>query len=158
MSYYLTYEGRKIFVTDGENLILKVDQTSPWVGKSRYKFFINEVLFLECSYSSTLFSRLIKVEYKNFNKHIEFEKVGKRILLNYEHNYYDVVKKFKMFGKMNPLFKLFKNSIVSGEAFLLKKISFGGGTMFRIDFYSDDESNLFQVILFILKDQQSLIS
>ncbi len=160
MTYYLNYISKKIFVSNGENIILEVEQNSNWFGKSFYKFYANGVFILECSYSSSLFSTSIKIEFKNIRESIEFEKIDGKICLKYKEDYFNVKKTtslLKLIKISNPAFKLLKNGIEVGRVFLLKRIAFGGGWLYKIEFDSEDDSTLFQVIFFILKDQQSVV-
>ena len=54
------------------------------------------------------------------------------------------------------MFKFLKNNIKVGDIFSLKKVSFGGGILFKVDFIIEEESNIYQIISFIVLDQQSL--
>lgn len=158
LSYYLSYYSSTVVVRDeANNNILKVVQNSKWFAKSIYKFYVRDNLILKCSYSSSLFSKSIKIEYSGFDEIIEFKRVNKKYFLHYQQNYYSV-KKVNLFAKSKPMFKILKNDVEVGEVFCLKRVFFGGGLLYRIDFYIEDNANLFQIILFILQDQQSLIA
>ena len=159
MSYYLTYLPKKILVSEGEKLLLEVIRGFNWKGRLFYKFYHGGTIIMECSYYTSLFFSEIKLEKKYISDLVDFKKVEKKIVMDYNHDYYNIKRKFgnKIFAVMkNPIFKLLKNNVETGEVSNLKKISMGGGSQYRIDFYYEDKSNLYQVIFFILKNHSSL--
>ena len=154
MSYFITfYESHQIVVTDGEKVVLKITHRYYWLkGKIFFKVYIDDIFVLEFYITRFILSLSMGVIYKNISKILEFEKISKKYFLNYENNYYNYKRNFAF---KNPIYKFLKNGTEVGEIHVLKKISVGAGLLFRIDFYEDNESNLFQIMFFIANDVES---
>lgn len=158
MSYYLRYENKDTYVSNEGEVILKVIFKGSWLGpKAFYKVYKKDTLILVSSYYSFLFTKRIIIEENNTNEILQFEKRDQKFVLNYKNDIYFYKKSsFQAIIKGLPIFNLFKNGKEIGNISLLKKFSVGGGTLFKIDFKEEDASNIYQMVLFIVTEQQSL--
>lgn len=159
MSYYLRYQNKITYVRNEQEEILKIVYSGSWLGATViYKVYRKGTLILVCSYYSFLFTKKITVVENHTNENIQFKKRGKRFILICNNDIYSYRKIILLpIKKSLPVFNFFKNDKETAGIYFLKWISFGGGELIRIDFNEEEETNIYQIILYIITDQQSLM-
>ncbi len=158
MSYYLRYENKDTYVSNEGEVILKVIFKGSWLGpKAFYKVYKKDSLIFVSSYYSFLFTKRIIIEENYTNEILQFEKKGKSFVLNYKNDLY-FYKRAPLLAiiKGSSIFNLFKNGNEIGNISALKKISVGGGTLFKVDFKEEDASNIYSIVSYIVTEQESL--
>ena len=158
MPYRIKYDVKTITVNDGENEVIRIERRFTFWGKYFFKVYHKGVFILECSYTSSIFSIHLKILEKNVAEVVEFKKMKGKYVMNYEGDFYSVVKNFRWIFVRNPVYKLYKDEIETGEVFYLKKIAIGPGLVYRIDFHEEDRSNLFFFFFFVLRSMDWLLS
>ena len=157
MSYEITYDTNEITVINNNKVVLKAELRSSFWGKKFYKFYIDNVFILECSWNQAILHNKLQIESKNISEAIDFQRKMFKYSLNYEGNSYCAKKRsiLKIFSN-DPLYKLFKNEVETGEVFSLKKFYLGSGSglLYKIDFHMETKDTLFQIISFIMEDEQ----
>jgi hypothetical protein len=158
MAYYIKYDVKTIVINDGEKEVIRIESRFTFLGKYFFRIYHKGVFILECSYTSSIFSIHLKIIENNVDEVIEFKKMQGKYVMNYEGDFYSVVKNFRGVFVRNPVYKLFKNDTETGEVFYLQKIAIGPGLLYKIDFHEEDKSNLFQLMFFVLRSMNWLLS
>jgi hypothetical protein len=147
MEYEIIENSDSIKVSLEGREFLQVLRKSTWTAELVSKFYKDDTLILESSFSVILFSRRMTINYQNLGENIVVSKKRGKYLLYCRRNLFRNDRShFK-----NPIYLLYKNEQVFGEVY---SIPFGISLppfKYKVMYKKEEEDNFYSLLFFLME-------